>query len=320
MNATSVYYTTDGSTPSSTNGTLYTGAFNLTGSPTVPATVNAIAYDASGIASTVDTKTYTFFDGMTIYWDAAGCDVPTLHYFWEGFSTGWPGENMIYTGLEDLYKLTILDRECANLVISCNGANQTEDLVNICGEQCFQNGQWVDCPLTVVDTTIVPPPCPDILDNPGIIASDIYNASNYITSDGMVMNGENVSYKAGNYIRLTANFEVQLGAEFEAIIEDCPASFSPLDAPEGRLAVSKKRVSDEEKRALHNGFEIIEKQGKSVKVLIDVDDDFILQNKRLIVGNRIIDLFEVLPEKVKGQYEILIHTETVFEVKNVFLK
>jgi hypothetical protein len=227
---------------------------------------------------------------------------------------------MIHTGVGDWYKFTIPDRECANLVISCNGANQTADLLDICGDNCWQNGQWVTCPITMIDTAIEEEVCPVMIDDSGVIDAGIHHASDYITSDGMAMVGRSIAYKAGNYIELTANFEVQLRAEFEAVIEDCRATFAPIDTPESRLTVSKKRIIDTEKKAMIDGFEILEKQEKSIKLLIDVDEDFILQNKRLIVGTRIIDLFKALPEKVKGQYEVWIHTETVFDIKNVFLK
>ncbi len=47
--AAAIYYTTDDSTPSTTNGTLYTGAFNVL----TTKTVKAIAYDTAGNASPV---------------------------------------------------------------------------------------------------------------------------------------------------------------------------------------------------------------------------------------------------------------------------
>ncbi len=54
-NAPAIYYTTDGSAPSKTNGTLYIGAFTVNASETV----KAIAYDQAGNASTVLTAAYT---------------------------------------------------------------------------------------------------------------------------------------------------------------------------------------------------------------------------------------------------------------------
>ncbi len=56
-----VYYTTDGSEPSSSNGTLYEGPFELTfASLGDQATVKAIAYNDDNVPSTVDVATYTY--------------------------------------------------------------------------------------------------------------------------------------------------------------------------------------------------------------------------------------------------------------------
>lgn len=60
--AEKIYYTTDGSTPSTTNGTLYTGAFDLLTSKTV----KAIAYDAAGNASAVLTAPYVIIIPIVI--------------------------------------------------------------------------------------------------------------------------------------------------------------------------------------------------------------------------------------------------------------
>lgn len=56
-----IYYTTDGSTPSKTNGTLFTAAFAVNSSETV----KAIAYDNAGNASTVATFSYTINQPVT---------------------------------------------------------------------------------------------------------------------------------------------------------------------------------------------------------------------------------------------------------------
>lgn len=53
-NTPSIYYTTDGSTPSDTNGTLYTGAITVSADETI----KAIAYDNAGNSSSVMTETY----------------------------------------------------------------------------------------------------------------------------------------------------------------------------------------------------------------------------------------------------------------------
>ncbi len=56
-----VYYTTDGSEPSSSNGTLYEGPFEVTfASLGDQVTVKAIAYNDDDVPSTVDAATYTY--------------------------------------------------------------------------------------------------------------------------------------------------------------------------------------------------------------------------------------------------------------------
>ena len=56
-----VYYTTDGSEPSSSNGTLYEGPFELTfASLGDQATVKAIAYNDDNVPSAVDVASYTY--------------------------------------------------------------------------------------------------------------------------------------------------------------------------------------------------------------------------------------------------------------------
>jgi len=64
--------------------------------------------------------------------------------------------------------------------------------------------------------------CPDvhiITDNPAI-DYDIH-VVDYIKNNGLIEVSTNVSFKAGNYIELVDDFEVELGAEFEARIEVC---------------------------------------------------------------------------------------------------
>ena len=56
-----IYYTTDGSEPSSSNGTLYEGPFEVTfASLGDQVTVKAIAYNDDDVPSTVDAATYTY--------------------------------------------------------------------------------------------------------------------------------------------------------------------------------------------------------------------------------------------------------------------
>jgi hypothetical protein len=56
------------------------------------------------------------------------------------------------------------------------------------------------------------------------IASDTYWAANTLTSTGVVPNGNTVLFKAGQSITLNAGFQVESGAAFTALIENCPPS------------------------------------------------------------------------------------------------
>ena len=42
-----------------------------------------------------------------------------------------------------------------------------------------------------------------------------------ISADNLIINQSNVVYSAGQFIDLENGFEVELGAQFEAIIEEC---------------------------------------------------------------------------------------------------
>jgi len=47
------------------------------------------------------------------------------------------------------------------------------------------------------------------------------SAQNEIYSTLLILSGDNISYQAGNFILLTASFEVELNANFEAVIDTC---------------------------------------------------------------------------------------------------
>jgi len=53
------------------------------------------------------------------------------------------------------------------------------------------------------------------------LQSGTVKVADFIESNGILNNGINLSYKAGDYINLPSNFEVKQGAEFEAVIDGC---------------------------------------------------------------------------------------------------
>ena len=66
-------------------------------------------------------------------------------YFWNtspvSLTTNWPGEPMVAEG-DGWFKYTLEGVECANVIFSDNGNNQTPDLNAICKESWYDNG-WV---------------------------------------------------------------------------------------------------------------------------------------------------------------------------------
>ncbi len=82
------------------------------------------------------------------------------------------------------------------------------------------NGNVTSCEATVeiFGTTN----CQETLYVNNSILSGVYQAWNMIISAGDVLHTEVVDYKAGGEINLLPGFEVELGAEFSATIEDCP--------------------------------------------------------------------------------------------------
>lgn len=63
--------------------------------------------------------------------------------------------------------------------------------------------------------------CPVLLGLPGAVPDGTYSAKISVYSDGIIMPGSNVSFKAGNDITLDVGFSVEPQADFSAEIEGC---------------------------------------------------------------------------------------------------
>ncbi len=76
---------------------------------------------------------------------------------------------------------------------------------------------------TIVNNIKVENSCPVSLvqQNFPILNTEVFQVEEFIQSNGMVNNNEQVDFRAGNYIELINDFEVMQGAEFEADIEGC---------------------------------------------------------------------------------------------------
>jgi len=60
-----------------------------------------------------------------------------------------------------------------------------------------------------------------IQQNQPVLTSEVFQASNFIQSNGKVKVNQSVSFQAGVYIELSNYFEVESGAEFEITIGGC---------------------------------------------------------------------------------------------------
>jgi len=108
---------------------------------------------------------------------------------------------------------------------SWSNGSSNEDLNNAsAGTYSVMITDANNCSKTVNNIVIAIDSCmPQIVQNNHLpITTGLFKVSNYIESNAIIDSNGNVSFKAGNYIELNDDFEVEQGAEFEAIIESCP--------------------------------------------------------------------------------------------------
>jgi alpha-amylase len=134
-----LYYTTDGTTPT-TSSPSAAGTRSL--SFTTTTTLKVFAVDNLGSASAVQTHNYTLTPatGLRIHLKTTWPN-PRI-YFWNagGATITWPGAVMTPEG-NGWHVYTIPNASCANIIFSNNGATQTADLYR-CGEGWYDNGVW----------------------------------------------------------------------------------------------------------------------------------------------------------------------------------
>jgi 1,4-alpha-glucan branching enzyme len=96
------------------------------------------------VGLTLHLKKPTWWGSATIYfWATTGAFV----------STEWPGEQMTDPDGDGWYSYTLPGVECANIIFSDKGVNQTGDLTGICQESWYDNG-WVSDPGLKAATSI----------------------------------------------------------------------------------------------------------------------------------------------------------------------
>jgi hypothetical protein len=135
-----IYYTTDGSTPTTTSASATSQVVLPITSTT---TVKAIAYDAFTNFSDIKTETYTFtnpVNTITVYFKPpSGWPVPKV-YYWNALPSGsianatWPGVSMTVHG-NGWYRYSFTGITSINVIFNNGnggvGTNQTIDLTNI---------------------------------------------------------------------------------------------------------------------------------------------------------------------------------------------
>ena len=122
-----IYYTTDGSTPSNTHGTIYSSAITVSTSKTI----KAIAYNSSNVASGVLTAHYVIALPITPHLAASGCTGPV--------GTRWTTNCM--SGDSIAVTVTGVNSSDACVFKNDNGDNSgsTVDTVTASGSTCTDN-------------------------------------------------------------------------------------------------------------------------------------------------------------------------------------
>jgi glycosidase len=159
-NPVTIYYTTDGSTPT-ISSTIYTAPISANGVSGQTLTLKYIGKDSEGRFSDVKTETYTFepIPDIKVYFKppASWTTAPKIH-FWDALPTGaanpttWPGVDMVKS-CDGWYVYTFSGVTSANVIFN-NGSggtgNQTGNLtVNATSYYDWASQSWLTNPPTL---------------------------------------------------------------------------------------------------------------------------------------------------------------------------
>ncbi len=139
-NPVTIYYTTNGSTPTSSS-TVYNSPFTVS----TNTTVKAVAINSVGSSSVV-TKTYTIgqVEALSVYLEKPASWATANVHYWNlspgGTASTWPGPAMISEG-GGWYRYDFVEGTSVNLVFNSNGSSQTVDLSRT-ADGWYSNGTW----------------------------------------------------------------------------------------------------------------------------------------------------------------------------------
>ncbi len=92
----------------------------------------------------------------------------------------------------------------------------TVEVEGLLTEPYDENGDIILCPTLDINL------CPTLLTPNGIVTTDTYHANTTVNSNGIILGGTDVEFKAGETIIFEKGFTVTPNADFSAEIEDCP--------------------------------------------------------------------------------------------------
>ncbi|MBR4483364.1 MAG: starch-binding protein, partial [Paludibacteraceae bacterium] len=214
-----IYYTTDGSTPSASS-TQYSAPISITTNKT---TVKAIAIDGSAKSEIVSGTFLTERPaGITVQFKAPSSWTSCNAYAWSGseeYFGGWPGTAVSKSG--EYYTATV-ESESFNIIFN-SGSAQTKNLTGITADACFDGSAGsLDAEGHIVPTSCGTPPVPPVPGEPVTVAlaafSDWSSIAVYAWDDnGALLGawpGEVLSLSDGYYRKTISSYSGTLNIIF----------------------------------------------------------------------------------------------------------